>query len=76
MKQNGVEINNMDDKKLLEWYMMGWKDEMFNFHRHYIESTYKKAYQMGRADYVVGDDISTIDLQTEEEILNRIKSIY
>ena len=33
------------------------------------------AYNLGRKDAVIGDDIPNFDKQTEEELLQRIKNI-
>ena len=31
-----------------------------------------KAYNLGRLDYIVGDDIPSLDYQTEDEIICKI----
>ena len=64
-----------EDKILLETYMMGFNDELDNKEKQWNPNPLLlKAYNMGRTDAIVGDDISSSDLQTQEEILNQIKT--
>lgn len=64
------------DKGLLDIYMRGFKDELDG--NESISSTlsplYKRAYELGALDALVGDDVSSSDLQTDEEILKHIRS--
>jgi len=34
-----------------------------------------RAYELGRGDAIIGDDVRSSDAQTDEQILNRIKNI-
>jgi hypothetical protein len=63
----------MRDNKLIRIYMLGVKDELYGEeHRIYQTNLQNSAYLLGRADGMVGEDVSTIDLQTDEQILKRI----
>lgn len=63
------------DKKLMEWYMKGWNDELHGTSTIMDCSILEDiAYGMGASDCVVGDDMEHIDKQTEKEILDNIKS--
>jgi len=63
----------MKDNKLIRIYMLGVKDELYGEeHRIYQTNLQNSAYLLGRADGMVGEDVSTIDLQTDEQILKRI----
>jgi hypothetical protein len=64
------------DKELLETYMWGFKDELdsrISFQLPFINEWKKNAYELGRADAIIGDEISSSDLQTNDEIISRIK---
>lgn len=60
------------NKQLLEEYNKGWNDELNNTVDNCNNS---HAYNLGRVDALIGDEISSNDLQTVEEILSRIKNI-
>lgn len=69
-----------NDKELLEYYMQGFKDELyvkdclvFNGVNK-ADKLQKIAYELGRIHAIIGDDIRSIDYLTEEEILKRIKN--
>ena len=61
---------NKLDKILLDVYLLGFSDELDEINN---EKYIKEAYFLGRTHAIVGDDISTIDLQTDDQILNQIK---
>ena len=69
-----VFIMNEQDKELLETYMWGFNDEldgriiMWNPNPLLL-----RAYNLGRDDALIGDDVASSDLQTNEQILNRIR---
>ena len=70
------EIISPEDKLTLQTYDMGWKDCSFNDDNSSTfeeDSILEKAYRQGWSDYILGDELSNIDLLTEEEILERIK---
>jgi hypothetical protein len=66
----------MTNKQLMNAYMRGFNDELSGkkFPNRLVQRDYSKAYIMGKIDASAGDDVSSVDLQTEEEILKRIKS--
>lgn len=63
------------DEELLKIYMIGWNQCYggLNFKALFEVPLQKRAYQLGWDDYIIGDDVSSNDAQTEEEILNKIK---
>jgi len=65
----------MEDEEILSIYMKGWQDSAkeVNHGKDYTGIA-QIAYRMGWTDFIVGDDNSSIDLQTNEEILEKIKS--
>ena len=73
---------NEEDKKLLEMYMLGFNDEL---DRRMSKSKYESylteatrlliiAYNIGKSDAIVGDDVRSSDYQTNEEIIKRIRN--
>ena len=61
-------MKNIDDI-LLELYMLGFQDELENkSNLEYIN----KSYKLGVSHAVIGDDISSIDLLNNREILKLI----
>lgn len=64
------------DKKLLEIYMQGFREELYSEPlRSFPKKLEQSAYDFGRLDAIVGDDVASSDLQTNEEILSKIKKI-
>lgn len=64
----------MTDKELLEIYMQGFNDELMGELSIVPNNELsKKAYNMGRIDALVGDDVPSVDLRTNNEILEKIK---
>lgn len=65
------------DKKLLEIYFKGWTEEN-NVYMGKIEAAkyedplHQRAYDIGRMDYRIGDDVSSADNKSDQEILNEI----
>ncbi len=65
---------NEQDKELLETYMWGFNDELDGRTRMWnINPLLLRAYNLGRDDAIIGDDVSSSDLQTNEDVLNRIR---
>lgn len=63
------------DKKLLMNYNQGWNDEMNGKDKKFFNnSLLQRAYNIGRLDYVTGDDVESVDIQTNEQILKHIKA--
>ena len=65
---------SITDKQLLEIYMKGFNDSLYNI---FPESSYSsletKAYYLGRIDAIIGDEIEEVDLESDQEILSKIK---
>jgi len=61
---------NEKDKLLLEAYKQGFNDGLNNVDDYLILVL---AYNLGQLDAQVGDDVRSVDYQTDEEILERIK---
>lgn len=65
----------MDEQILLKTYICGFNDELDGRKRMWNPNPLLlRAYNLGRSDAMIGDDLSSSDLQSNEEILNRIKS--
>ena len=66
----------IDNKILLETYMLGFSDELEGETREFEESMLMRAYKLGRIDAFVGDDVRSIDYQSDEHLLKRIYQEY
>ena len=62
------EMKSAEDKELLRIYYQGWEDEA-NF-----SELEKRAYNIGKAHFITGDDVSSVDLLSDVEILAEIKN--
>lgn len=66
---------NEQDKLLLETYMWGFNDELDGRTKIWNPNPLLlRAYNLGRQDAIIGDDVRSVDYQTNEEILNRIRN--
>ena len=64
------------DSELLQIYMTGFNDELYRLKNKIFTSTLKqRAYTIGRMDAIAGDDVSSVDEQSDEDILKHIKEI-
>lgn len=65
----------MTDNNLLKIYMQGFNDELNSkFDNSKINSNLDgRAYCLGSAHAIAGDDLAYIDKLTDEEILKRVK---
>jgi hypothetical protein len=66
-----------DKDNLLKWYMKGFNDELRGTTT--IESDNKidmVAYNLGAQHAIIGDDVSSIDNLSDEEIIDMIEDIY
>ena len=64
----------MSDEELLEFYMKGFSDELSGGTSDAPDNELAlKAYNIGSWDAYIGDAVRSIDYQTNEEILKRIK---
>lgn len=62
----------IDNKILLETYMLGFSDELEGETREFEDSLMNRAYELGRVDAFVGDDVRSVDYQSDEHLLKRI----
>lgn len=63
------------DYELLETYMIGFDYELEQAtEKSFTNSQLQKAYDLGRTDALLGDELSSVDNQTNGQILLRIKS--
>lgn len=66
----------MKDSELLKIYMIGWNDcGHSRDNAHLYHGIWQRAYEIGWRDYLLGDDIPSVDLQTNKEILSKIKDV-
>lgn len=66
-----------DDNIILNYYMLGFKDELRGTSTIVPDDNpiYSKAYNLGAFHAIAGDDQTSLDYLTGEEILERIKNI-
>jgi hypothetical protein len=65
----------MTDQELLKIYMWGFEDELTGETRLIPQELLAtKAYALGKIDALIGDDVRSVDYQTDEQILYRIKN--
>jgi hypothetical protein len=70
-------ISEKDKDNLLKWYMKGFNDELRGTTT--IESDNKidmVAYNLGAQHAIIGDDVSSIDNLSDEEIISMIEDMY
>ena len=62
------------DKELLKTYMIGFNDELDKqSKKKFDDKLLQNAYDYGRLDAIVGDDVMELDYESNEEILQKIK---
>jgi len=66
----------INDKILLETYMLGFSDELEGETREFEDSMLMRAYELGKVDAFVGDDVRSVDYQSDEHLLKRIYKEY
>jgi len=65
-------MNNID-KGLIKMFWRGWDDSGEDNPRfEHFTGKELKAYQIGWYDYLAGDDVSSVDEKTDEEVLAQI----
>ncbi len=66
------------DEIILQAYKLGWDDcfsgDDTNCLSFKDSPLLTRAYKIGWADYITGDDVSSVDEQTDEQILKCIKN--
>jgi hypothetical protein len=69
---------NKEDKDLLELYMQGFNDELKVCSGKPricdLGEIERNAYRLGRIHALVGDDVSSVDEMSDEDILKEIKN--
>lgn len=65
-------MENIKDKILLDTYMCGFFDGLNGEEYWNPNPLLMSAYKLGYNDAIAGDDVMSLDFQTNEEILNRI----
>jgi hypothetical protein len=69
-------VDSVSDEYLLGVYMFGFNDELNNSKDRSFESLLeKRAYNLGRLDALVGDDVRSVDYKSNSEIVNKIRKI-
>lgn len=64
------------DQELIECYNLGWEDcADGNKEKAFKSKALQTAYNIGWSDFIVGDDVSSVDIQKKEDILLRIKKV-
>ena len=64
----------MINKILLETYMIGFSDEFEGKTREFEDPILVRAYELGKIDAFVGDDVMSVNYQSDEHLLKRIKN--
>lgn len=60
------------DRELLKWYMKGFNDELRGT-SSVVPDDMKRAYSIGASDAIIGDEVSSNDERSNEDILKQIK---
>ena len=62
------------DEQLIEVYMKGFVDSLHDMPpQPFYSNLEQKAYFFGRIDAIIGDEIEEVDLESDQEILSKIK---
>lgn len=75
-----IKIQEMKkNNELIIAYKMGWNDcstssALKPEGKVFKDKGLEMAYQIGWSHYIIGDDVSSVDLKTEDEILKEIKT--
>lgn len=64
----------IDNKILLETYMIGFFDELEGKTREFKDQMLMRAYELGKVDAFFGDDVMSVNYQSDEHLLKRIKN--
>lgn len=64
-----------ENNELLNIYQIGFNDELTGSpYAAYDIEIKQRAYNLGRLDAICGDDVTSLDMQTDEEILQHIRN--
>ena len=74
---NSLKLYKMEKKKVMEAYWRGWDEENDVYSKRIEAAVYdipllQRAYNIGRQHFMIGDDVTSIDNLTEEQILKII----
>ncbi len=61
---------------ILESYNKGWLDCCCDNKNYPDDPLLKCAYEIGCSDYIIGDDVSSVDKQTNKQIVDKIRKSY
>ena len=61
------------DEELMEYYWLGWHECFDNVKKVIEAADLATAYGLGWMDYIVGDDVSSVDERSEADTLVIIK---
>ena len=68
------QANAVSDEDLLDYYMLGFRDELDNLgEKKHNNPLIIRAYKLGRLDAILGDDIRSVDYQSDKEIIKNIR---
>jgi hypothetical protein len=63
-----------EDADLLKIYMSGFNDELDGIpEKKYEDKLSSRAYNLGRTNAIIGDDVRSVDYQSNEELLRQIR---
>ena len=54
--------------------MIGFSDELEGKTREFKDQMLMRAYELGKVDAFVGDDVMSVNYQSDEHLLKRIKN--
>lgn len=61
------------DDLLLEFYKMGWEECFEGRKREIVTPILQRAYNLGWDDYIIGDEVTSVDGKSNEEIISEIR---
>jgi hypothetical protein len=66
---------NDNDKELLEIYLKGFNDELYEKYFNIYSDTLKsRAYELGKDHAIIGDMVRAVDYLSDEQVLKLIKN--
>lgn len=76
MEERERQAERNADKDLIEYYKLGWSDcSEATQKKMFEDKLLQRAYEIGWLDFIVGDEVSSVDLQSEKDILKTIRLI-
>jgi hypothetical protein len=73
-------MDNITDQDLLMAYYNGWNEcpnhnSMIALLNPYTDPLLQRAYRFGWLDYILGDDMPSVDAHTPEQIIQQIRNV-